>query len=449
MLESAFLLTLESLRRLLRRGAMPNVKKIIEKCHAADIAHIMDFLDPEEQRAVFGAIESVEKAAEVLRETSAATNVQVLPEVDPYYLARILEAMPHDDSTDLISRLPQDLAKKVLDIMEEGTSQSVEALMEYGEDTAGGIMTPELLALPDTMTVEEAMREVRRASEAEMVFYTYVVDDRKGLCGVISLRDLLLAPLERTLGEIMKRSVLKVNLDTDQEEVARLVAKYNLLAIPVVDKENHLRGIVTVDDVVDILRDETTEDIIKMTGSDSREVRSWSIFRIASLRLPWLFFSWGGYMLLANIMSMFSGTLERTVFLAGFIPMITGISGNIGTQSSTISVRGLATGRINVKMLGKVISRELGVGVVLGGASGMVIGLLANLQFSQVPHLGVVVGMSLCVAMTISATVAAFIPLLFERMRIDPAVATGPFITSAIDIMGVSIYLTIARFALL
>jgi len=446
--EANFILTLESVRRLLRRGAMRNVKKILEKCHAADIAHMMAFLDPEEQGAIFRAIDSVEKAAEVLRETDAATNAQILHEADPYYLAQILEAMPHDDSTDLISQLPEDLAKKVLDIMEKDASRSVEALMEYGPDTAGGIMTPELLALPETMTVQEAMGEVRRASEAEMVFYIYVVDEKHHLCGVISLRSLLLAPLGKALREIMKRSVVKVNLATDQEEVARMVAKYNLLAVPVVDDEDRLRGMVTVDDVMDILREETTEDFFKMAGSDYREVRSRSIFRVASLRLPWLFFSWGGYLLLANIMSMFAGTLERTVFLAGFVPMITGISGNIGTQSSTISVRGLATGRINIKMLGRVIFKELGVGVVLGAASGVVIGLVANLQFSQVPHLGLVVGMSLCVAMTVSATVAAFLPLLFERIRIDPAIATGPFITSAVDIMGVSIYLTIARFVL-
>ncbi len=449
MREANFILTLESLRRLLRRGAMPNVKKIIDKCHAADIAQMMDSLDPEEQKAVFGAIESVEKAAEVLRETDATTNVQILHEADPYYLAPIFEAMPHDDSTDLISRLPEDLAKKVLDAMATDASQSVEALMTYREDTAGGIMTPKFLALPESMLVEEAMREVRRASEAEMVFYIYVVDDDGHLSGVISLRELLLARLEKRLGDIMKRTVLKVTVDTDQEEVARLVAKFNILAIPVVDAENRLQGIVTVDDVVDVLGDETTEDIFKMAGSDYREVESRSIFGRAWLRLPWLFFSWGGYMLLAYIMSMFSGTLERTVFLAGFIPMITGVSGNIGTQSSTISVRGLATGRINVGMLGRVILQELGVGVVLGGASGMVIGVLANLQFSQIPHLGMVVGMSLCVAMTVSATIAAFIPLLFERIHVDPAVATGPFITSAIDIMGVTVYLTIARFILL
>ena len=279
-----------------------------------------------------------------------------------------------------------------------------------------------------------------------MVFYLYTLDDEARLTGVISLRDLVTTPGDTKLKDIMSKQIHVVRPETDQEEVARIVSQYNFLAVPVVDPDDRLLGIVTVDDVVDIIREEATEDFLQMVGAGKdREILLKSSWENARMRLPWLFASWVGGIMAAFIIGIFDNVLQSTIALAAFIPVIMGMGGNIGTQSSTIIVRGLATGRVSIENSMRILFKEIRVGLMLGILYGLLLGVFAILKFLDVsPMLGVVVGVSICISMIIAATIGSLVPLILNRFEIDPAIATGPFVTTSIDILGVACYFLIA-----
>ncbi|MFQ5895761.1 MAG: magnesium transporter [Nitrospinota bacterium] len=433
-----------SLRRLLRRGAREHIVKMTEKLHPAEIAHVLRHLETEERRALFGFIEDPSVASEVLSESDAGVCQEILEALPDERVARLFHEISADDLTDIFALLPEERARKVMELVRWTHGDSVKKLLMHPPDTAGGIMTPDFVGLPQEMSVEDAIGEVRRASEAEMVFYIYVVDQGGRLVGVISLRQLLLAPPGRMLRDVMTRPVWSVRSDTDQEEVARLVARYNILAIPVVDEANRLVGIVTVDDVIDVIREEATEDILKMAGTDDKEITSRSLLESVRLRMPWLLVTLLGGVVAMELLNRFSSSLARYFFLPAFIPAIMGMGGNVGTQSATIVVRGLATGRLDPKNWGRIVWRELRVGLALGLCYGVLLGLVAQIQFAEVATLGLAVGLALCSQMTTSAAVAALMPLALQRWHVDPAVATGPFVTTGVDILGILIYFGIA-----
>jgi len=279
-----------------------------------------------------------------------------------------------------------------------------------------------------------------------MVFYLYVTDDDDRLVGVISLRDLVTTHPDKTLDNIMIKNVISVQPETDQEEVAKIVSRYNYLAVPVIDLEEHMLGIVTVDDVVDVIREEATEDFLQMAGAGKdREILLKSSWGNARARLPWLFASWVGGVGAVAIIGVFKNMLETTIALAAFIPVIIGMGGNIGTQSSTIIVRGLATGRVDIGNNLKIILKEIKVGLILGVLYGLLLGIFATLKFvNTTPYLGLIVALSILSSMIISTFVGTLMPLLFSKLNIDPAIATGPFVTTSIDIIGVTLYFLIA-----
>ena len=279
-----------------------------------------------------------------------------------------------------------------------------------------------------------------------MVFYLYITDDDDRLVGIISLRTLTTTSSNTTLKDIMIKNVHSIRPETDQEEVARIVAQYNFLAVPVLDSDSKLLGIVTVDDVVDVIREEATEDFLRMAGAGKdREILLKSSWENAKTRLPWLFASWIGGVIAASLIGVFENMLENIIALAAFIPVILGMGGNIATQSSTIIVRGMATGRVNLGGEIKLILKEAQVGLILGTLYGILLGLFARFIFSDAPeNFGFVVGLSICASMIVAATVGTIIPLILRKLDIDPAVATGPFVTTSIDILGVLFYFLIA-----
>jgi magnesium transporter len=283
-----------------------------------------------------------------------------------------------------------------------------------------------------------------------MVFYLYITDDDDRLVGIISLRTLATSPSTTKLKDIMTKNVHSVRPETDQEEVARIVAQYNFLAVPVLDSDSKLLGIVTVDDVVDVIREEATEDFLQMAGAGKdREILLKSSWENAKTRLPWLFASWVGGVIAASLIGVFEDILKNIIALSAFIPVILGMGGNIATQSSTIIVRGMATGRVNIGGEIKLIFKEIKVGTILGILYGILLGLFAKITFVDSPkNLGFVVGLSICSSMIIAATVGTIIPLLLRKLDIDPAVATGPFVTTSIDILGVLFYFFIAGYFL-
>ena len=432
----------ETIRKLLHREAWYNINKIIAKLYPADIAQIMRSLSEEEQRLLFARITDVDKAAETLSELDIIIAIELLASLPEEQTIRLLKAMSQDDAADLLAQLPEEFSHHLLEKLGVKQSQEIETLLSYADDTAGGIMTTEFFALPENLNVAEAIAAIRkRGDEAETVFYIYVIDKREHLVGIISLRKLILSQPNTKLQQIMNTNVVKVNVQTDQEIVAQLVEKYNILAIPVVDDENKLVGIVTVDDIIDVIRQEATEDIFRMAGTDYTEiVYADKIWKIAHIRLPWLITNLIGGVVTGYLMWLFKITIEHVLALITFVPVITGMGGNVGTQSSSIVVRGLATGRVTPDNLGHIIWREARIGILMGLICGFVVGLIA-LAWHREPLLGIVVAIAMSASMTIAASMGAITPMVFNRLHIDPAIASGPFVTTSNDIIGIMVYM--------
>jgi magnesium transporter len=334
--------------------------------------------------------------------------------------------------------------------MEKEDREEVDELLQYDSESAGGLMSPDFMALDEELSAGDAIKKVqKRSEEKEMVFYLYITHGEGQLSGVVSLRELLMHPPYRPLKNIMNTNVISVSTDTDQEEVAHVISQYNILAVPVVDSTYTLVGIVTVDDIIDVIREEATEDFLQMAGAGKdREILLKSTLDNALIRAPWLFASWIGGVMAMFIITYFETELQKVLALAAFIPIVLGMGGNIATQSSTIVIRGITTGRVNMKQLSKVVFKEMRVGCILGSLYGLFLGILAFFGHADPATLGLVVGLSVLFVMAMASTVGTIIPLVLKRMDIDAAVATGPFVTTAIDILGVLTYFMVAKFLL-
>ena len=438
----------DSVKRLLRRGAISHLSKIVDKTHGADLSVLFRSLTLDQQRRLFGMITDVEQKGVLFSELEEDTFQDLIEDMPIEAIVEILESMPADDVADIIGRLPEDRSQDILDKMKKAESEEVEDLLRYDDDTAGGIMVPDFIALKEDVTAREAIESLQTEhSDVEMAFYLYVVDEYGKLVGVSSLRQLVVVAPETPLKEFMSTDVFSVQTDMDQEEVARIVARYDILAVPVVDDSNRLVGVVTVDDVIDILRKEATEDILKMAGVGEEFVETKSIFKSTRIRLPWLFASCIGGLFAFFIIGKFESSILKYAYLAAFIPVIMGMGGNIGTQSSTIVVRGLATGRLNVRDIWSVVLKELSIGVILGLVYGALIGSVAQLRYSMMA-LAISVALAVISSMSVAALVGSLVPMAFARINIDPAVATGPFVTTSIDIISVFFYFKIATMLL-
>lgn len=441
---------LDTIRRLNRRNAVDRLMKLINKTHPADIAWVFRHLTPDERTHVFNIIAQTSAVGEFLSELDQSIMLELVENLTPKFMVAVIKEMASDDAADLLEALPADVAGEIRKLMGRADREEVEELMQYHPESAGGLMSPDFMALDGELSVGDAIKKVQeRSEEMEMSFYLYITHGDGQLAGVLSLRELLTHAPYRQLKNIMNPKVVAVSTDTDQEEVAHVVSQYNILAVPVVDASYKLVGIVTVDDVIDVIREEATEDFLQMAGAGKdREILLKSTVDNALTRAPWLFASWVGGVLAALVISLFESELKEVLALAAFIPIVMGMGGNIGTQSSTIVVRGIATGRINMQELSKVIFKELRVGVLLGSFYGLILGVFAFFSYSQPVELGLVVGFSVLFAMALAATVGTFVPLLLKKLDIDAAIATGPFVTTSIDIAGVLTYFLIAKFFL-
>lgn len=436
----------DTFRRLLRRHAKTNILKLVDKTHPADMALIYRYFNDEEQTTIFNFMIRSENTVEFLSELDESIAKRLIEQDVPERTAELLQKASSNERAYLMGLVRDEYAASVIDLLRDDEQEELEEIMGYPEDSAGSLMYTDVFSLPDETTAGEAIHALQDQSEAEMVFYLYAIDDLGRLSGVISLRDLVITSPETKLKDIMSKKVYAVRPETDQEEVARIVSQYNFLAVPVLDGEDRLLGIVTVDDVVDVIREEATEDFLQMVGAGKdREILLKSSWENARIRLPWLFASWMGGIFAAYIIGAFDTVLENTIALVAFIPVIIGMGGNIGTQSSTIIVRGLATGRVGIENTVKILFKEIRVGLILGVLYGFMLGIFAILRFLDTsPFLGLVVGLSICSSMLIAATIGSMVPIFMNKLNIDPAVATGPFVTTSIDILGVTLYFFIA-----
>lgn len=444
------LVLLDTFRRLNRRGAVAHLLKLLDKTHPADVTWVFRHLKPAERKNIFNIIAQTDKVGEFLSELDKSIMLELVQDLTPKFMAAVISEMASDDVADLLTALPEEMADEIHRLMGKEDRDEVDELLQHHPETAGGLMSPDFMALDEELTAADAIKKVQeRSEEMEMVFYLYITHGEGQLSGVISLRELLMHPPYRPLKNIMDSTVISVTTDTDQEDVAHVISQYNILAVPVVDSNYTLVGIVTVDDIIDVIREEATEDFLQMAGAGKdREILLKSIKDNAITRAPWLFASWIGGVTTMLIITSFNTELSKVIALAAFIPIVVGMGGNIATQSSTIVIRGIATGRVNLHELFKVVFKEMRVGLILGSFYGFFLGVLAFFGYSKTTYLSLVVGLSVLFTMTLAATVGTYIPLILKRLDIDAAVATGPFVTTSIDILGVLVYFSIAKLLL-
>jgi magnesium transporter len=434
----------ESIKRLLRRDATTHLRKIVDKTHAADMSVVFRSLSLLNQRKLFDMIKDAQQKGALFSELDEDIFSNLIEDMDLDEIVEILDHMPTDDVADIIGGLPEEKSDAILEKMKKEGSEEVEDLLRYGDDTAGGIMVPDFIALKEDTTAKEAIESLQKEHlDVEMPFYLYVVDEYGRLVGVSSLRQLVVVHPETPLKQFMTTDVFSVETGMDQEEVAKIVARYDILAVPVVDGTNTLVGIVTVDDIIDIIRDEATKDILKMAGAGEEFIETQSVFKSTKTRLPWLFASCIGGIVAFFIICRFEDGLNEIAYLAAFIPVIMNMGGNIGTQSSSIVVRGLATGQLNVRDIWAVVFKELSVGLILGVIYGFLIGMVAQFRYDT-GALALSVGLSVICSMSVAALLGSMVPMAFARINIDPAVASSPFVTTSVDIISVFFYFQIA-----
>jgi magnesium transporter len=435
----------DSVKRLLRIGATANLLNLLQKQHPADVAQIFGTLLDTERSAVFALL--VERqpklAMEAISEMGPEPGAHLLTGRSADDIAKLLHELPSDDAAALLDYLPDELSREVLELMRRKESGQVESLLEYGEQTAGRIMNPSVFALNEDLTVGEAITALQGARDVEMVFYLYVVDARRHLVGVTSLRRLLLVSPETPLKRIMTPDVISVRVDTDQEEVARQVASYNLLAVPVVDEENKLAGVVTVDDVIDVIKDEATEDLLRLAGVSGDERIATPPGEALRKRLPWLGINLVTAFVAASVVALFEGTIEQVTALAVFMPIVAGMGGNAATQTLTVIVRGLALGELSWVNARKALGKESLIGLGNGLALGVVAAGVAWITKAD-PILGLLLGAAMVCNMFVAATAGTLVPLGLKALKVDPALASSVFITTFTDVVGFASFLGLA-----
>ena len=439
-----------TLRRFVRRGAQANISKLLDKTRPEDVALAFTAMTADEQMLLFKVLmaDFPDSAAEVLSEVDTPERQTIVEALSERQVAAVFERMSVDDAVAVVESLPPELEEKVLEIVDLRNLDEVQEHLTYRDDSAGRLMVPAFLALNAETTVQEAIATIRSSEDVDNIFYLYVVDQDTHLVGVASLRQLLLSTPSTTLAEVMTRSVIKVDTDTDQEEVARLASRYDLLAIPVTDDRNRLLGIVTLDDIIDVVKEEATEDFFKMVGtSDDELVYQDRSFKVAGFRLPWLLVNLFGLIGAGMLLKYFEVTLKEALVLVFFLPVVMGMGGNVGSQTATIAVRGLATGRIGRGRLElrRFVWQQLKVGAILAVACSLAVALGA-LILQQDINYALVVGSSLLLVVVLAAVNGACIPLVFQKLGIDPAVASGPLVTTSNDITGILIYFGVAYY---
>ena len=441
---------LDSVKRLMRIGATANLVNLLQKQHPADLAQLLSELPDKERKSAFTLLaeRNTKLAMEALSELGPEAGAVLLRERSADEIVKLTQELPSDDAAALIDYLPEELSAAVLELMQKRPAGGeVGDLLEYAEQTAGRIMNPKVFALAEDMTAAEAITALQGSRDVEVVFYLYVIDARRHLVGVVSLRRLLLVAPETPLKRIMTTDLISVRADMDQEEVARLVASYNLLAIPVVDEENKLVGVITVDDVIDVIKDEATEDIYRLAGVSSDERVFTPTSESLRKRLPWLLINLVTAFVAAGVVKLFEGTLAAWLALAVFMPIVPGMGGNAATQTLTVIVRGLALGELTWANSRKALFKEMLVGIGNGVATGVVAALLAWAMAGQ-PSLGILLFLAMIINLFVAGAAGTLIPLGLKALKVDPALASTVFITTFTDVCGFAAFLGLATIVL-
>jgi magnesium transporter len=441
-------LSLDKVKELIENRDIKNLKAFLMGQHHVDIAGIIEELEPEQALKLF-TILTFDTAIKVLEEIQSDRKYYILSHVKPIFAAQLIEQMSPDDTTDFLGDLPEEKRKEILLLLEEKDKEGLNELLSYDKNSAGGLMTTEYIAFSKELKAQDVLNKLGElAPDVETIYYIYVVDSNNKLAGVLSLRDLILAPKDTPISEIMQTDVKKVKASQDQEEVLQLFKKYGFLALPVVNENNTLLGIVTVDDIMLVVEEEATEDILKLAGSNEMiDLENSPPWMRAKKRLPWILVAVVGEILSGRILDNFSYAITAIVALSFFVPVLMDMGGNVGTQSAAIVVRGLATGEINPILMAKNIIREAAIGSILGILNGLILALVVYLWQGSI-KLGLVLIIAMLFNLTFAAILGAFIPLFWHKIGRDPAVASGPLVTTVLDIIGLFIYFSVASWIL-
>lgn len=412
--------------------------------HPYDQAALFSSFTEEQRKKGYEFLTPLETSL-LFENLSTDDQIRFFSEMDEDYSAEMLNSMFIDDVVMFLTEIQEDSVDEILDTIDEDKAEEIEIILSYEPETAGAIMTKEFISISSFDTADNVIDMLRKeAPDAEVIYYNYVVDPQGVLVGVVSLRDLISAQPEAKIEDIMNSRVVSVFDDMDQEEVAEVIQKYDLLAVPVISKDSRLLGIVTVDDIIDIIEDETTEDFEELSATKGSTDINLSAFTAALKRSPWIITLMFLGLLTAGVISYFEDTLNEVIILAIFIPMIMNSAGNVGIQSLGVAVRGIALGTISDKDLWKLVRREFGTGLLIGILSMTIICIIIPIFYDVSWLIGIIVGVSLLGTLTVSSVVGAVVPFIINKLKFDPAIASGPFITTLNDIVGLIIYFSIA-----
>lgn len=441
---------IEVIHTLLRAGDKRRLRRTLERLDDVQVAQQLDNLETSDQVSVLGLLPAPRRP-EVVGSMRYETAAVLLAQLAPEEAASLVDDLETDDAVDILGRIDEERLAQILARLDKEDAEEIEELLAYDEHTAGGLMSPEYFSVLPQTTVGEALGAIQSAEEIpDAAFYVYVIDGERRLVGVCSLRMLVTTRPAQLVADVMLTELITVQPDTDQEEVAEVVSRYDLVAVPVVDDQRRMLGVVEVDDIVDVIREEATEDILKMAGAGEELAEARSFLASLRARWRWLGAAAVGGVIVASSLSTFHDALASVPALALFMPVVAGMGGNVGIQSSTIVVRGIAVGFVETARVRRLVAREVGLGASLGLVYGIVVALAALwLGHSNDPlRLGLVVAGGTAGSMTIAAAVGTCTPLVLDRMGIDPAIATGPFVTTSVDVMGLLFYFWLATLLL-
>ena len=433
---------LQQVRELLESGQDERLSNVIEELYPADLASVVRELPADDQIRVFRLLSSPGAAA-VLSELDDPTLRDLVRSLDEGEVSRILDSMPSDHVVEVVEDLPREEAEKILDLMEEEKSEEVQELLEYPEGTAGRLMSRRFVAVPERATVGQAIEHIRKAATGDGAFYLYVLDDHEHLVGFVPLHRLLAADPATPVLAIRSEHVESVAVDTDQEEVAHLVRRYNLLEVPVVDDQRRLLGTIGVDDVIDVIQEEATEDIQRLAGAAGDETIFDPPIAVFGKRLVWRVVNLATAVLAASVIGLFESSIRDLATLAVFMPIVASMGGIGTTQTATVVIRGIALGDLTPGVLRRVLRKELWLGVTTGLANGLLIALFAYL-WKQQALLALILGVALLFNMLVAAVVGTLVPVALRAFRVDPAIASSVIITTFTDVCGFFSFLGLA-----
>jgi len=437
---------ISGIKECLSENDLERAAFLLNHMEPEDIAEILSEFPSEDKLRLFDLL-LPDAAAVVLDDTDPQSRLQILQNSDKEKIALVLDEMPVDEAADVIEEFSEEQREDLLDLMEKEDAEEVEEILGYPEDSAGRVMVPNYISVKEDDDVEDALSYIRGSRIEEEFYYVYVVDSGNRLKGVVPLRKLILSPKGTVIKDIMETDVHSVFVDTDQEQASIIIKKYDLFSLPVVNEKKELVGRITVDDIIDVIEEERGEDISKMTGTIEEERGTESTFMATQNRLPWLITCMFGSILTGLVIQMYEITLTEMIALVSFIPVITATGGNSGVQASTVVVRGIALGHMDLSKLGEEIWRQFKIALTLGLVCGFLLSIVANFWKSN-SMVGFITGISIFLVVVWSNFVGVSVPVIFKKLNIDPAIASGPLITTMNDVVGVLIYLNVATMLL-